>query len=311
MKKAVGIDLGGTFIKGAIIDEEGHIVVKNEIPTEVEKGPEDILKRIEVLVHSLARGASVALSDLAGVGIGIPGFLDDATGMAVEVVNLGWKDVSVRDPLKERLGLPIYLENDANSAALGEAWVGAGRGRDSAICITLGTGVGGGIVLGARVLRGANVMAGEIGHMVMDPDGARCNCGRHGCLETVSSATGIVRLAKERLARGETSSLNANQLTPADVFAAAAQGDIVATEVLSYAIDTLGRGLAIAAVLINPEVIVVGGGMSRAGNALFKPLNASFKHYALPRVAEVADIVPATLGNDAGVVGAGKLALYS
>ena len=311
MRHAVGIDLGGTFMKGAVISDDGSIVVKDEIATQAEKGPRDVLLRMESFVRDLARRAALAASALQGVGIGIPGFIDDQTGVAVEVVNMGWRNVTVRPVLAERLAIPVFMDNDANVAALGEAWVGAGRGRASALCVTLGTGVGGGIVLDGRVLRGANTMAGEIGHIVMEPDGAPCNCGNRGCLETISSATGVVRLARQAIADGVRSSLGRADFTAADVFAAAARGDEAAKRAVEHAIETLGRGLASGANILNPEVIVVGGGMSKAGDALFVPLRAAFSRYVLPRVAEVVVVLPATLGNDAGVVGAAKLALYS
>ena len=310
MRTAVGIDLGGTFIKGAIVDEAGTIVIKEEIPTHAERGPSDILRRIEELARVLIERSGVELTDCAGVGIGVPGFIDTEAGVAVEVINIGWKNVFVRDPLTESLGLPVYMENDANAAALGEAFAGAGKGCESALCITLGTGVGGGVILEGKVLRGASHMAGEIGHIVLYPEGAPCNCGHRGCLETVSSATGVVRLARERMARGEQTELQSESLTAADVFAAAVRGDALAQAVVAEATEVLGRGLAIAANIVNPVAIVVGGGMARAGDALFTPLREAFSRYALERVAAVAKIVPATLGNDAGVVGASKLALF-
>ncbi len=310
MRTAVGIDLGGTFIKGAVVDEEGTIVIKEEIPTHAERGPADILRRIEELVRVLIGRSGVELSECAGVGIGVPGFIDTEAGVAVEVINIGWKNVFVRDPLAQALGLPVYMENDANAAALGEAFAGAGKGCESALCITLGTGVGGGVILEGKVLRGASHMAGEIGHIVLYPEGAPCNCGHRGCLETVSSATGVVRLARERMARGEQTELQSESLTAADVFAAAVRGDALAQVVVAEATEVLGRGLAIAANIVNPVAIVVGGGMARAGDALFTPLREAFSRYALERVAAVAQIVPAMLGNDAGVVGASKLALF-
>ena len=311
MRQAVGIDLGGTFMKGAVVTEEGCIVHKEEIPTEAEKGAADVLVRMERFVRDLAAGIRKDAGSFAGVGIGIPGFIDDTSGVAVEVVNMGWRRVEVRAVLAKRLGLPVYLDNDANVAALGEAWAGAGRGRKLALCVTLGTGVGGGIVIDGRVLRGANTMAGEIGHIVLEPGGAPCNCGLHGCLETLASATGVVRLAKEAVARGVPSALPEEGLTSADVFAAAGRGDEAARQATDHAVESLGRGLAIGANILNPEVIVVGGGMSKAGDALFAPLRAAFARYALARVGEAVEIVPAALGNDAGVVGAAKLALYA
>ncbi len=307
MKKAIGIDLGGTYIKGALIDEQGNIVVKEQIPTLRELGSESILERIAELVRHLAQLSEVPMTSIAGVGIGIPGFIDERLGMAVEVINIGWKQVRVREPLEKILQLPIFMDNDANAAALGEAWVGAGRGTNSAICVTLGTGVGGGIVFNQKIWSGTNHMGGELGHFVMDPDGAPCNCGRKGCLETFASATGILRMASEGIENGVPTSLSSVELSTKEIFDAAAAGDELAETVVTKAAEMLGRGLAMAADLINPEIIIIGGGVAKAGDGLFVPLRKAFIRYALPRVVEVVRIVPALLGNDAGVVGAGKL----
>lgn len=311
VRAAVAIDLGGTNMKGAVVNEEGHILLKDEVPTLAEKGAADVLHRMQRFIRDLASQTGFAIAQLAGVGIGIPGFIDDATGVAVEVINMGWKNVSVRPVLSKVLGLPVYMDNDANVAALGEAWTGGGRGRKIALCVTLGTGVGGGIVIDGRILRGMNTMAGEIGHIVLEPGGAPCNCGLHGCLETISSATGVVRLAREALAAGVASGMRAEGLTAEDVWDAAGVGDEAANRAVAHAIEALGRGLAIGANILNPEVIVVGGGMSKAGDALFVPLRAAFSRYVLKRVGEAVTIEPATLGNDAGVVGAARLALFA
>lgn len=311
LRVAVGIDLGGTFIKGAIVDEQGHLLVKDEVATQSVRGSEWILQRIIQLTKDLIVKSGVDASFVTGLGIGIPGFIDSDLGVAIEVINIGWHDVAVVEPLQTALHMPVYMENDANLAALGESFAGAGRGFRSALCITLGTGVGGGIVIDGHVLQGASHMAGEIGHLVLDPQGAPCNCGHYGCLETVSSATGVVRLVHEGIARGEVTALEYQQFTAADVFAAANHGDELAQQVILVAAETLGRGLAMAANLLNPDVIVIGGGMARAGEILFAPVRKSFQSYALQRVSQAVRIVPALLGNDAGVVGAGKLALYS
>ncbi len=308
MKKAIGIDLGGTYIKGALIDEQGNILVKEQISTLKELGADDILRRIAELTRQLAQMGEVPMSDLLGVGIGIPGFIDERQGMAVEVINIGWKKILVREPLERMIHLPVFMENDANSAALGEAWVGAGRGTASAICVTLGTGVGGGIVLNQKIWSGSNHMGGELGHFVMDPEGAPCNCGRRGCLETFSSATGILRMARDGIESGVTTTLTIEELSTKGIFEAAVVGDELGQMVVAKASEMLGRGLAMAADLINPEMIIIGGGVAKAGDDLFIPVREAFLRYALPRVVEAARIVPALLGNDAGVVGAGKLA---
>ncbi|MCY0868970.1 MAG: ROK family protein, partial [Firmicutes bacterium] len=267
---AVGIDLGGSFVKGALVDEGGNILLSREIPTVAQEGSDRVLARIAGLVRELAEQGGARLRDLAGVGVGVPGFLDEASGVAVEVINIGWRDVPVRKILTDELGTVIHLENDANAAALGEVFAGGGRGYDSALFVTLGTGVGGGIVIGGRVHRGVNMMAGEIGHLVLEPGGAPCNCGRFGCLETISSATGLVRLALQ-YAREAGTPLSGEEPTAEAVFASAARGSSYAQRAVHHAVEALGRGLAMAADLLNPQVIVVGGGMAKAGDALLVP----------------------------------------
>jgi glucokinase len=197
-------------------------------------------------------------------------------------------------------------------AALGEAWVGAGRGHRHLFMATIGTGIGGGIIIDGKIYRGANGMAGEVGHMVIDPEGEPCNCGNRGCLETITSATAVLREAKRRLQAGEASSLRqVSDLTTRDVFDHARAGDALALAVVRKMTDTLGYALAQIANILNPEIIVIGGGVSRAGDVLFKPLFTSFSRFALPRVIEAAELRPAELGNDAGVLGAARLSLLS
>lgn len=311
LQTAIGIDFGGTYIKGALLDEQGVILAKDQIATLPERGAADILQRIGELAQRLAKMQGLRVQEMAGIGLGIPGFIDDQTGYVVEVVNIGWSMVNVREPLQSLFHVPVVLENDANCAALGEAWIGAGRNSSSALCITLGTGVGGGIVLEQRIWRGVNHMAGEIGHLVMDPEGSLCNCGRSGCLETYSSATGLLRLAKAALHDGIPSRLTENTLSPPMIFRYAKTGDELASTVVAKSAEMLGRGLALAANLINPEVIIVGGGLAQAGEVLMQPVRSAFMKYALPRVNAAVRIVPALLGNDAGVVGAGRLVLQN
>ncbi len=311
VKKAVGIDIGGTYVKGALVDERGVILVKDQIPTHKEDGFAEILRNIAAFVQRLAVAGGATLQDLVGVGVGIPGFIDDREGSAVEVINVGWRQVPLRAILANALGLSIWMENDANAAALGESWIGAGRGAESLLCVTLGTGVGGGIVLQQRVWRGTNHMAGELGHFVVDPDGVPCKCGKRGCLETFASATGMLRLAREGLERGEPSVLMADRLSTIEIFDAAANGDALAAAVVMTAADKLGRGLAYAADLLNPEVIIIVGGVAQAGEALLAPVRTAFARDALRRVAAATRLVSALLGNDAGVVGAAKLAFQS
>ncbi|MFC4768357.1 ROK family glucokinase [Effusibacillus consociatus] len=310
-RKVVAIDVGGTFLKAAAITEAGEIVAKEEWPTAVEQGTSAVLDRIAAVAKAVAEKACWNWGEVAGVGLGVPGFHDFDNHLCEESVNLGWKNVYIVKEMESRLGVPVRFDNDANAAALGETWIGGGKGHRHTVMVTLGTGIGGGIVIDNKIYRGANGMGGEIGHMVMEPvRGERCNCGQIGCLETIASATGILRAAQKRVAEGQETSLrNVANLTTKDVFEHAANGDRVAAEVIDYAVHKLGLALALIGNTLNPEVIVIGGGPSRAGDVLYKPLNDYFRKYALKRVAKAAKIRPAELGNDAGVLGAAKLVL--
>jgi glucokinase len=311
MRQLVGIDVGGTTIKGAAVTEDGRIHVRALRDTRPELGPDAVLDTVAALARDLVSASGWCWADLHGVGIGVPAFLDADTGVVETAVNLGWRDIPLLSELQERLGsLRIAIDNDANAAALGEARVGGGRGAKDALCVTLGTGVGGGIIIDGKVVRGATGMGGEIGHLILDPEGRLCNCGRRGCLETISSATGIVAEAEARLHPGKDSSLRKEaRLSARIIFEHAAKGDPVAQEAIGYAIDRLGFALANIGATLNPPVIVIGGGVSSAGDALLLPLRKAFVRYALPRVARGTDIQLAKLGNDAGVIGAALLLL--
>jgi glucokinase len=309
-KRVIGIDLGGTNIKVAAVDESGKIVVKEERPTEAPRGAAFVLDRIADMARTVAQRAGWSWNDVTGIGAGIPGFLDFEKGMIEESPNLGWKKISVVEELNRRLKAPVVVENDANVAALGEAWIGAGRGHRHILAITIGTGIGGGLIIDGMIYHGANGMGGEIGHIVIDPQGDRCNCGNRGCLETITSATAVVRHAKRRLEAGEESSLQeVATLTARDVFDHARQGDAVACSVVGHMTETLGYALSLAANILNPELIVIGGGVSKAGDILFKPLYDSFSEHALARVCDAVAFRPAELGNDAGVLGAARLSM--
>jgi glucokinase len=309
MRKWVGIDVGGTTIKGAAVFEDGSIAYKTERDTLAERGTDAVLDAMAQLARDVVTEAGWKWEEVSGVGIGVPAFIDFATGVVERAVNLGWYDVPLHDEMKKRLGeLPIALENDANAAALGEAWAGGGKGYRDVLCITLGTGVGGGVVIDRKIVHGSNGMAGEIGHLTIDPNGRPCTCGRLGCLETISSATGIVAAAKARVEAGHPTTLRELEvLTTQRVFEHAASGDQVAQEVLEYAIDRLGFALSNMCITINPECVVVGGGVSKAGEALLLPLRQAFARYTLPRVERGTTIRLAELGNDAGVIGAALL----
>ncbi|GAA0383011.1 ROK family glucokinase [Bacillus horti] len=311
----VGIDLGGTAIKLAFVSLEGEIVHLMSAPTNVEDGGDGILHTMDRLISEGLEELGRAKGDIKGVGIGAPGFIEMSTGFVHEAVNLGWKNYPLKEKLEGMTGLPVYVDNDANIAALGEMWKGAGEGAKDLLCITLGTGVGGGVIINGTIHHGAKGTAGEIGHTTVIADGGyRCNCGKLGCLETLASATGIVRLAKEALISDSqhTSSLakvlkeNGN-VEAKDVLDAAREGDQLGKEILGQVAHYLGVTLGNYAVLMNPEKIVIGGGVSKAGDVLFEPIRAQYQKYALPHLTGNVEIAPATLGNDAGVIGAAWL----
>ncbi|MCL6547527.1 MAG: ROK family glucokinase [Alicyclobacillus sp.] len=302
----LGVDVGGTHVKTALISGDGQPLVKQSFDTHPELGVEEFSDRLKAVVQTALASIGRDWSEVRGVGVGVPGFLDIDRGVIVEAVNLGWKDVPFVEVLERRLGLPLAMENDANVAALGEAWVGAGRGAASVLCVTVGTGVGGGIVLGGRLYRGVNGLAGEIGHLVVDRGGIHCNCGKFGCLETVASATAIVREARHRQAAGEIPA-DAVIEGAEDVFRLARAGSEAARRVVEEAARWLGYGLALCADTLNPDAIVIGGGVSKAKDEWMVPVRAAFEEYALPLASQAAKLQVAELGNDAGVIGAARL----
>ncbi|UOF91334.1 ROK family glucokinase [Fodinisporobacter ferrooxydans] len=312
--RAIGIDLGGTNIKAAAVTGKGTIVAKIEWPTEADKGADHVIKRMQEMARTVVANAGWQWSDVCGLGIGLPGFLDHEAGVVEQLVNLHWRNVPILDIMKKDLGIPVYFDNDANAAAIGEAWVGGGQGFEHVVAVTIGTGIGGGIIIDGRIHRGANGMCGEIGHLVMYPQqGRRCNCGKIGCLETISSATAILQSAVEALAAGvptRLAEIPIDQLTTKDVVDLAKSGDPLANEIIKRAMETLGFALSYIGNTLNPQRFVIGGGVSKAGAILFDLIQKGFEDAALSRVVEACKIVPATLGNDAGVIGAAKLAIF-
>lgn len=310
----VGVDVGGTAIKMALLSWEGDIIHKFQEPTPVSEGENAVIGKINRMADQLLQSQGINKSQLAGIGIGVPGPIDADTGVVQQAVNLHWKNVPLKQKLEELADLPVYVDNDANTAALGEMWRGAGQGAKEMVMITLGTGVGGGVIVNGRVVHGAQGVGGEIGHITMEPTGGPlCNCGKTGCLETYASATAIIREGKRAAETGKSEKLaqlyaQKGDLKAKDVFDAALAGDEAAIAVIDQASFYLGLAFSHLANILNPAKIVVGGGVSAAGEFLFSRMRSEFKRFvAFPFVAESCEIVPATLGNDAGVIGAGWL----
>lgn len=315
-KYCAGIDIGGTTVKIALIDTEGFIAEKWEIPTSLQNAGSSIPYDIWESIKRKMKVSSIKLNQLIGIGAGAPGFVDTNTGFIYQAVNIGWKDYPLGEILRDLSGIPVYVENDANLAALGENWKGSGNRSDNLIAITLGTGVGGGIIVNGSILNGVNGMAGEIGHITVEPGGVLCTCGRMGCLETVASASAISRIATEKVNSkpesktklAELYKQNGN-LSAKDVFDLAAEKDTVALQIVNHIANVLGMAIANAATLINPSRIVIGGGVSKAGDVLLSPLKEAYSSYALPRVNKASEFVLAELSNDAGVFGGAYLVM--
>ena len=304
-----GVDIGGTTVKLGLFDAEGGVFDKWEIPTRIQENGSHILPDIAESIKQKIQEKQIKLEEIAGVGVGAPGPIDEE-GVVHRAVNLGWETFSIKQTLEDILHVPVRAGNDANVAALGEMWKGGGQGSSDLIMVTLGTGVGGGIITGGRVLTGVAGAGGEIGHIhVDDTETECCGCGNKGCLEQYASATGITRLAKKKLEESDKDSILRNkEVTAKTVFDAVKQKDALAMEVAEEFGKYLGDGLAVIASVVNPEAIVIGGGVSKAGEILMDYIKPYFIKNVFHANREVRFVL-ATLGNDAGIYGAAKLVL--
>ena len=311
MKKyVIGVDLGGTKISTAISTIEGNILANVVLPTKAEEGEVAVLGRIVQSIDEVIVGSSTSIDEVEAIGIGSPGPLDAKKGIIITTPNLPFKDYNLVQPLKEKYNIPVYLDNDANAAAIGEYMFGAGKGKDSIVYFTVSTGVGGGAVLDGKVYRGHTSNALEIGHTTVDPNGPRCNCGNLGCLEAISSGTAIARKGKEAVSTNvETSLKKYDTVTSYEVFKEAEAGDEVAKDIIDNALTYLGIGVANAIATFDPEMIIIGGGVSKAGDIVFDTVKKVVNKRCFKSMAESCEIVPAGLGSDAGVVGAVALAI--
>ena len=305
-----GIDVGGTSVKCGLFHTDGTLVEKWEIPTRTENNGQNILPDVAETINAKLAEKNIDKADVEGVGIGIPGPIN-SRGEAACAVNLYWGFTPVAQILGDLTGLKAQAGNDANVAALGEAWKGAAAGAQNIIMITLGTGVGGGIIINGKILAGSHGAGGEIGHaLVVRGEEEKCNCGNHGCLEQYASATGIVRVAGRVLAASEDDSTlrELQNITAKDVLDAFKAGDAVAVRIMEYVGDFLGGAIAGFTTVVDPEAIVIGGGVSKAGQPLIDCIEKYYQRYAFSSCKETP-IVLATLGNDAGIYGAAKMVL--
>jgi len=312
-KMIVGVDLGGTSIKLALLTNNGEFIDKWEVPTDKSDSGKLIPKTITIAIEEKLKQMAKTKEDIAGIGIGAPGSVRLEDGLIFAAVNLGWVNFPLKEILEKESGIPVIVDNDANIAAVGEMWKGAGNGAKDVVMVTLGTGVGGGVIVNGDVAHGISGSAGEIGHITVQlENGVLCNCGKTGCLETISSATGIARIANEKLQNTTKETVlkemsNDSPITAKDVFEAYSNGDEVAEEIVNHVMRYLALVLAGVGNTLNPENIIIGGGVSNAGELLLKPLKKYFDEFAFTTVRDSTKLSIAKLGNDAGAIGAAYL----
>lgn len=312
----LGVDLGGTNIACAVVDRQGKILGKASIPTGLPAAPEAIARRMAECCRRAVEQAGCAMEEIGSVGVGTPGIANARDGVVEYSCNLGFSDTPLAGLVEAQMHKPVYLENDANAAALGEFVAGSGRGSDSLVAITLGTGIGGGVVMNRRLLTGFNFAGGEIGHFVMVEDGVPCGCGRRGCFEAYCSATALIRQTRQAMENAPDSLMwrEAGALEAVNgqtAFSAMEQGDKAAREVVDAYIRHLACGLTSVVNIFQPEVLCVGGGVGNQGETLLKPVREIVDREDYARASRRRTrIVPAELGNDAGIIGAALLPLY-
>ena len=310
MKYYAGVDLGGTNTKIGILDIDGNIFKSSIIKTFSDRGVDDTLNRIWETIRNLVQELDIDIKNLSGIGIGIPGPVKDQS-IVKFFANFPWeKNINVKELMEKISGVETKLDNDVNIIAMGEAKYGAAKGSSSSVTIALGTGIGGGIYINGSLISGFSGAGGEIGHIKLEKDGKLCGCGQRGCFEAYASATGMIREAVSRLAVNKNNLLyelidrKIDKLEAKDIFDAAKQGDSFSLDIIEYETEYLAMGIGNILNILNPEVIVIGGGVALAGDILFNPLKEKLKKYVLSVALEDLKIVPGVLGNEAGIKGA-------
>jgi len=311
----LAIDIGGTKIISAIISQDGQMLAKERFPTLADEGPQAVIDRIFASVDRLLGQGNMKPSQLHSISIAAAGAINFEKGMITESPNLpGWHNIALRDIMQEKYKLDTFLVNDASAAALGELRFGAGKGVRNLVLLTLGTGIGGGIIIDGELYTGATGGAAEIGHMTIEANGPRCDCGNIGCLESLASGTAVAKEAIERIKSGGKSSLvemvkgKVEDITAEEVGVAARSGDPLARDIIDRAAFYLGVGLVSLVNIFNPEMIVLGGGMAKMGSPLLEPARKLVKERAFTMLAQAVRIVTAKLGNEAGIYGAAAFA---
>lgn len=309
----VGVDLGGTSIATALLDDKGKVLGRVKRDTEAGKGPKRVIQNMIESIYTVVGHKGV--KTIQGIGLGIPGLVNPQEGICVFSGNLGWQDIPVVDRFAAEFNVPTFMDNDVRVATLGEKYFGAGRGVDNLICITLGTGVGSGIIIDGRLYRGSTWNAGEIGHTTVCKDGMLCNCGNRGCLELYVSATGIARRAREYIQSGRATLMagiagyDLSRVTAKTVSEAYDLGDEPAIRIMKETAEILGIAVANYVNILNPEVVIIGGGVSLAGDRLMVPLRGFVEQRAMRDLGKRVGIVRAELGDESGMIGAGALAM--
>lgn len=313
-KFRIGVDVGGTNVKIGLVDKKGEIRFTKTVPTRAEMGYEYTIGNIKQAIKDLITEAGIEKSSLEGIGFGFPGQIDCDNGIVRLAPNIpGWVNVPIADIMQKEFSVPVKVDNDVRCAALAELNYGAGIGCKNLICITVGTGIGSGLIINEKLVRGASNAAGEIGHIKLEmKDGLICGCGDTGCLEAYASGPSIVDMAKKYVSGGKSTKFrelagSVEAITPAIVAQAANEGDIVAKRIFRIMGEYIGIGLTSVVNLLNPEKIVIGGGVADAGEILLEPIRATLKDRAMPIQGAAVEIVPAQLGNSAGIIGSSLL----
>lgn len=312
----LAVDLGGTKIIIAVISHQGEIIARQNYNTLADEGPQAVINRIFSGIEEVLGQNNLKPSQLSAISIAAAGIIDIKNGVITDAPNLpGWHNIPLRSVVEEKFKLTTFLINDADAAALGEHRFGAGKGLNNLILLTLGTGVGGGIIINGKLYLGSSGSAAEIGHMIIDVNGPRCQCGKNGCLEAFVSGSAIAAEAKSRISQGGKSSLiemadgKIEDITAEKVYLAAEKGDSLASEVISRAAYFLGIGVVNLVNILNPEMVIIGGSVAGMGDILLGPVRQVVKEKAFPLLSQAVKIVPARLGNDAGIFGAAIFAL--
>lgn len=309
----IGLDIGGTGIQMGIVDEKGHILERGEVVTNISLPFSEQIHQMAVCAMEMVQKGGYSLLDIASIGAGVPGVADQKTGSVIYCTNLGWKHVPFREEFRKYIDKPVFVDNDATVAGLAESVAGVSAGSSSSVFITIGTGIGSGIILNGRVWSGAHGVGSELGHMILELDGEPCTCGNHGCVERYCSATAIIRMGRELLARHPESSMmeacegDPKKLTARHVIDAAREEDPTAVKVFRRFIRALSQTIASVINILDPEIIVLGGGVAKSGSFLLDAVRNETPNYILYKELPYAHIELARLGSDAGIIGAAML----